>query len=158
MPGQSCYFGKYSPHLDTKNTKTVAFGLKGVHQGNQVTVAGGCSEGKEALTAEATARRALQSGCGCVSCPCPSGGGPEPYMCERYNRSDVEDAILHGGAEVVVLAVGLGANVESEGRDREARGLALPGLQNNLTRDAMAAAKVRKTPSWPRSWANFSLL
>jgi beta-glucosidase len=39
------------------------------------------------------------------------------------------------------VAVGLGADVESEGRDREAQGLALPGLQNQLVADAIGTAK-----------------
>lgn len=45
-----------------------------------------------------------------------------------------------------MLAVGLGANVESEGRDREKLGLALPGLQNQLVADAIAAAKAKDIP------------
>ena len=85
-----------------------------------------------------------QPGCGCASCPCPSGGGPEPYMCPVYNKSAVVGAIAD--AEVCVLAVGLGANVESEGRDREKAGLALPGFQNDLVRDAVAAARAKGIP------------
>ena len=49
-------------------------------------------------------------------------------------------------SDLCVIAVGLGSNVESEGRDREAQGLALPGLQNNLTTDAIAAAKAKDIP------------
>ena len=129
---QACYFGKYSPHLDVNRTTTVAEGLKAA--GHVVTAASGCSEKGNAAAAAATARRRQQQGCGCVSCPCPSGGGPEPYMCAGYNATAVTEAV--SGADVVVLAVGLGANVESEGRDRQKL-----GLGNSNPR--------RLGPSWP---------
>ena len=79
---QACYYGKYSPHKDASVTTTVAKGLEAGGR-NTVTVAGGCSQKK--LDEKQQRRRGLQSGCGCVSCPCPSGGGPEPYMCLGYH-------------------------------------------------------------------------
>ena len=52
-----------------------------------------------------------------------------------------------------VVAVGLGANVESEGRDREKAGLALPGHQNDLVKDAIAAAHAEPiNTADPKSW------
>ena len=129
--------GKYSPHLDTSKTTTVAGGLH--EAGHDVTVASGCDG-----AAEQPERRRLQQGCGCVSCPCPSGAGKTPYECKTYSKSSVLAAI--SASDLCVIAVGLGSNVESEGRDREAQGLALPGLQNNLTTDAIAAAKAKNIP------------
>eukprot|EP01052_Picozoa_sp_SAG31_P076970 SAG31_NODE_36301_length_314_cov_1.209302_1_plen_85_part_01 len=80
-------------------------------------------------------KRRLQQGCGCVSCPCPSGAGKTPYECQKYDNVSVIRAVSE--AELCIVAVGLGSNVESEGRDREAHGLALPGLQNQLVKDAI---------------------
>jgi hypothetical protein len=141
--------GKYSPHLDTNRTTTVAGGL---HQaGHSVTVASGCDQhpcttkpqpcSKAAVhtfclsvdkpgqcdrppvthcppcpppapppppadgesnaaaasefyyTTEQQQRRQLQQGCGCVSCPCPSGAGKTPYKCTTYSKSAVLAAI-----------------------------------------------------------------
>ena len=133
-------------------------------QGSKVFVAPGCSQGKFSPVTNDANRNidpkndtdttfdintsvtidSSQPGCGCASCPCPSGGGPEPYMCTAYNKSAVEDAVA--AADICVLAVGLGANVESEGRDREKAGLSLPGHQNALVQDAIAAAKARGIP------------
>lgn len=103
-------------------------------------MASGCS----GVSAANQARRQLQQGCGCVSCPCPSGGGKTPYECKSYNSSAVTAAIA--GSDLVILAVGLGANVESEGRDREKNGLNLPGKQNDLVKDAIVAAKSKGVP------------
>jgi beta-glucosidase len=83
-------------------------------------------------------------GCGCASCPCPSPGGSKPYMCESYDKASVVAAVA--AADVVVLAVGLGANVESEGLDRESHGLALPGKQNSLVADTIGAANAEGVP------------
>jgi hypothetical protein len=47
------------------------------------------------------------------------------------------------GADVVVLGLGLTQHIESESHDR--------------TEVDLPAIQVRKPPSWPRSWANFSL-
>jgi len=142
---QSCVYGKYSPHLDEKVTTTVAKGLKSGTPGNvTVKVAAGCSQHKWPLPLTTPPPAGVQGDCGCVSCPCPAGGGAEPYMCEGYNRTEVIEAIR--GSNLCVLTVGLGSNVESEGRDREALGLALPGQQNVLVRDAIAAAKKEKIP------------
>ena len=74
---QACYFGKYSPRQDFTKTVTVAGGL--VAAGHAVRVAGGCGRSKQGLDA---GNYGGPGGCGCVSCPCPAGGGPEPYMCE----------------------------------------------------------------------------
>ena len=38
------------------------------------------------------------------------------------------------------------------------KGISLSGGQKQRVGLARAVYKVRKTPSWPRSWANFSLL
>lgn len=48
-------------------------------------------------------------------------------MCPSVDNTSVVTAVA--GADVVLLAVGLGSGVESEGKDREAMGLALPGRQ-----------------------------
>lgn len=135
--------GKYSPHLDTNRTTTVAGGL---HQaGHSVVVASGCDQhpcttkpqpckaarhtfclsidepgqcdrppvshcppcppapppadgdfaaaASEFFTTEQQQRRRLQQGCGCVSCPCPSGAGKTPYECTTYSKSAVLTAI-----------------------------------------------------------------
>lgn len=139
---QSCYFGKYSPHLDAGKTVTVAAGLHAVSD-QTVISAPGCSQKKAAPMLNREASRPGPS-CGCASCPCPSGGGAEPYMCEDYNKTAVANAVRD--ADAVVLAVGLGSNVESEGRDREAYGMALPGLQNELVEDVVAAARASTVP------------
>ena len=161
---QACYYGKYSPHVDVNRTVTVAGGLR--QAGHSVVVAPGCTQEAAGLhptadggatgdtgqsiyrSGEAAAHAARAGpgpdGCGCASCPCPSGAGAEPYMCRGYNKSTMVDAVAE--ADVCIVAVGLGANVESEGRDREAQGLALPGQQNNLTRDAIDAAKAKGIP------------
>ena len=72
-------------------------------------------------------------------------GGSEPYMCDEYNSTAVKEAIV--GADLVIVAVGLGSNVESEGRDREKAGLALPGFQNALVHDALDSAQSQGIPS-----------
>ena len=99
--------------------------------GHTVTVAAG-------LTA---AGHAVHVASGCSQ----NHDGPEPYMCDHYNASAVAAAIA--SADVVVVAVGLGSNVESEGRDRARAGLALPGPQNALVSDALAAASARRLPA-----------
>jgi hypothetical protein len=65
-------------------------------------------------------------------------------MCTEYNKTAIVAAVA--ASDICVIAVGLGANVESEGRDREAAGLALPGQQNALVADAIAAAKAKGIP------------
>eukprot|EP01043_Picozoa_sp_COSAG02_P020391 COSAG02_NODE_1005_length_15270_cov_11.414607_7_plen_714_part_00 len=143
---QSCYYGKYSPHMDANLTVTVAGALHDA--GNDVMAASGCSDGtlqdETGWSAKLWHRRQLQQGCGCVSCPCPSGAGRTPYECKSYDKSKVTSAIKN--AELCIIAVGLGANVESEGRDRQSLGLALPGKQNALVADAIAASKAKNIP------------
>ena len=151
---QACYYGKYSPHRDVNLTTTVAAGLQAA--GSTVHVASGCSQKHKSDGSNPMYRgggggggggdggRAGPGGCGCASCPCPAGAGPEPYMCTEYNKTAVVAAVA--ASNVCVIAVGLGANVESEGRDREAAGLALPGQQNTLVADAIVAAKARGIP------------
>lgn len=143
---QSCYYGKYSPHMDTNLTVTVAGALHDA--GNDVMAASGCSDGRPqdetGWSTNQWHRRQLQQGCGCVSCPCPSGAGRTPYECKSYDKSQVTSAI--DKAELCIIAVGLGANVESEGRDRQSLGLALPGKQNSLVTDAIAASKAKNIP------------
>ena len=123
-----CAQGKFSPFTNNPNS--------GVNAEND-------SDTKIDIKTD-IATNSSHPGCGCASCPCPSGGGPEPYMCRTYNKSAVVEAVA--AADICVLAVGLGSNVESEGRDREKAGLALPGYQNSLVQDAIAAAKARGIP------------
>ncbi|XP_038073740.1 probable beta-D-xylosidase 2 [Patiria miniata] len=57
-------------------------------------------------------------------------------LCAVYNQSSVVQAI--NGSDFVVVCLGSGVTVESEGRDR--RDLALPGSQLQLLQDAVKAA------------------
>ncbi|NXI65688.1 XYL2 arabinofuranosidase, partial [Anseranas semipalmata] len=53
--------------------------------------------------------------------------------CQQYSRAEVEDAVR--GADVVVVCLGTGIDVETEAKDR--RDLSLPGHQLELLQDAV---------------------
>ncbi|XP_040390848.1 probable beta-D-xylosidase 7 isoform X1 [Cygnus olor] len=59
--------------------------------------------------------------------------------CQQYSRAEVEDAVR--GADVVLVCLGTGIDVETEAKDR--RDLALPGHQLELLQDAVRAAAGR---------------
>ena len=59
--------------------------------------------------------------------------GCSDVECDNYNSSDIKSAAL--GAELVVVALGLGTKQESEGHDRSR--LDLPGSQLQLLKDAV---------------------
>ncbi|NXK57118.1 BXL6 xylosidase, partial [Chauna torquata] len=61
-----------------------------------------------------------------------AAGCREP-RCQRYSRAEVEDAAR--GADVVVVCLGTGIDVETEAKDR--RDLSLPGHQLELLQDAV---------------------
>ena len=134
---QGCYYGKYSPHRDVNLTTTVAAGLQAA--GSTVHVASGCSQKPKAAERGSAGTDGVNpmyrggggggpGGCGCASCPCPAGAGPEPYMCTAYNKTAVVAAVA--ASDVCVIAVGLGANVESEGRWKCAPRLGPPHLHS----------------------------
>ncbi|XP_052554728.1 uncharacterized protein LOC128088344 [Tympanuchus pallidicinctus] len=64
-----------------------------------------------------------------------AAGCREP-LCRDYSRDEVEDAVQ--GADVVLVCLGTGVDVEMEARDREH--LSLPGHQLQLLQDAVRAA------------------
>ncbi|XP_019615390.1 PREDICTED: probable beta-D-xylosidase 6 [Branchiostoma belcheri] len=68
-----------------------------------------------------------QHGAGCK--------GSDP-VCEDYDQQDVKMAVE--GADLVVVCLGTGAAIESEGRDRA--DLSLPGKQLQLLKDAVSYA------------------
>ncbi|XP_078703431.1 uncharacterized protein LOC144928628 [Branchiostoma floridae x Branchiostoma belcheri] len=68
-----------------------------------------------------------QHGAGCK--------GSDP-VCEDYDQQDVKMAVE--GADLVVVCLGTGATIESEGRDRA--DLSLPGKQLQLLKDAVSYA------------------
>ncbi|NXL86243.1 XYL2 arabinofuranosidase, partial [Alectura lathami] len=76
-----------------------------------------------------TPRRGLQVLAANVSF---AAGCREP-QCQRYSRAEVEDAVQ--GADVVLVCLGTGIDVETEAKDR--RDLSLPGHQLELLQDAV---------------------
>ncbi|NXN91732.1 XYL2 arabinofuranosidase, partial [Rhinopomastus cyanomelas] len=76
-----------------------------------------------------TPRRGLETLPANVSC---APGCREP-RCQRYSRAEVVEAA--GAADVVVVCLGTGTDVETEARDRQ--DLALPGHQLQLLQDAV---------------------
>ncbi|XP_064381325.1 uncharacterized protein LOC112985776 [Dromaius novaehollandiae] len=82
-----------------------------------------------------TPRRGLQTLPADVSF---AAGCDEP-RCQRYSPAEVEAAAR--GADVVVVCLGTGTDVEMEARDRE--DLSLPGHQLQLLQDAVRAAAGR---------------
>ena len=93
---------------------------------------------REALAKRAAAAGAtLSAAVGCET-HAPKGWGGPPNVCNvtSYDKASVTAAA--SGADVVVVCVGTSKFVEAEGTDRV--DLALPGAQEQLLRDATAAA------------------
>eukprot|EP00041_Stephanoeca_diplocostata_P028922 m.838661 g.838661 ORF g.838661 m.838661 type:complete len:836 (-) comp23463_c0_seq5:1378-3885(-) len=65
--------------------------------------------------------------------------------CQHYDHAAVSTAVATPGIKAVVIAVGLGSHFETEGKDRP--DMNLPGQQNQLVQDAIAAARTRNVPA-----------
>ncbi|XP_027299621.1 uncharacterized protein [Anas platyrhynchos] len=65
--------------------------------------------------------------------------GCQQPRCQRYSRAEVEEVVR--GADVVLVCLGTGIDVETEAKDR--RDLELPGHQLELLQDAVRAAAGR---------------
>ena len=127
----SCYFGKYSPRAEFGATISVLEALRSKKQGfENVLFAQGCTDGPACQQYDAgSVREAI------------AGGNSDTVNKNNKNNSKGFSTPSGGGSTVIVLAVGLGFQFESEGKDRP--NMRLPGHQPDLVDDVHSIAESR---------------